>query len=141
MLLIGALFLSSCGCIKETKEEPKEVFGGEEMKIPPGWEVYENKEWGIRVAYPPKVEVVKSKTPGGALWIDFKIELEDKKLGDMLSIGCKKTGENFGLASYAAHYSGVNVEDLEDITIGGKPGKIAKNEVGFMPGEPLSLNA
>jgi len=115
ILLVGALLLSSIGCIKEQKNG-KEKISQEKMKILPGWKVYENKEWGIRVAYPPKVEVVKSKTPGGTLWTDFKFE--NKELGDAFGFGCEKIGKDFGLASYAAHRSGA----VEDVTIGGKPG-------------------
>jgi hypothetical protein len=52
ILVIGALMLSSCGCIKETKEEPKKVFGGEKIKIPSDWKVYENEELGFKIKYP-----------------------------------------------------------------------------------------
>jgi hypothetical protein len=136
-MLVGALMLSSCGCIKETKEEPKEAFGGKEMEIPSGWKVYENKEWGIRVAYPPKVEVVKSKSPGGKLDVDFKFE--NKELGDAFGISCEKIGKDFDLASYAAQSAYANKEDLEDVTVGGKPGKMEKHKVYVMPGEPADL--
>jgi hypothetical protein len=124
LIIVGVLFLSSCGCIKETKEEPKKAFGGKEMEIPLGWKVYENKELGIRVAYPPKVdEVVRSKSPGGALCIDFKFK--DKELGDAFGFECEKIGKDFDLASYSYQHSGAK----EDVTIGGKPGKMGKHEV------------
>jgi hypothetical protein len=134
VLLVGVLILSSCGCIKETKEEPKKAFGGKEMEIPSGWKVYENKEWGIRVAYPPKVEVVRSKTPGGMLDVDFKFE--NKELGDAFGISCKKIGKDFDLASYAARRSGADKEGLEDVTVGGKPGKMEKHKEYVVPGVP-----
>jgi len=136
ILLVGALLLSSIGCIKEQKNG-KEKISQEKMKILPGWKVYENKEWGIRVAYPPKVEVVKSKTPGGTLWTDFKFE--NKELGDAFGFGCEKIGKDFGLASYAAHRSGADKEELEDVTIGGKLGKMEKHKEYVMPGEPADL--
>jgi hypothetical protein len=47
VLLVGVLLLSSMGCIEE-----KEKISKKKMKIPPGWKVYENKEWGYRIKYP-----------------------------------------------------------------------------------------
>ena len=132
VFLIGALFLSSCGCIKETKEEPKKVFGGEKMKIPPGRKVYENKEWGIRVAYPPECQVETERKT----WKGVAFSFKDEELGDAFGISCEKIGKDFDLASYAAQHAGADKEDLEDVTVGGKLGKMEKHKEYVMPGVP-----
>ncbi|HIH96322.1 MAG TPA: hypothetical protein HA348_02325, partial [Thermoplasmata archaeon] len=52
ILLIGALFLGSCGCIKESKKEEKEETPLGKMEIPSNWKWYESEEGGFKIRYP-----------------------------------------------------------------------------------------
>jgi hypothetical protein len=115
MLLIGALFLSSCGCIKETKEEPKEVFGDEKMKtLPADWKWYVNETLGMRIGYPGDWKVKEERD--GSI-DDIFFENEEGRGG--FSISSKEIEEDYDLTKHAR---GSTKEEQEKFIIGGKPG-------------------
>jgi hypothetical protein len=143
LIIVGVLSLSSCGCIKETKEEPKEViketkeepkevFGDEKMKtLPHGWKWYENKEWGLRIGYPrnwrvgPDPLIPHNDPPRD---IDFKKGwLMFGTL--MFDIYSEEVGEDFDLMEYTVKKSRCGEEEVKDVIIGGVPGKQTKRIV------------
>lgn len=54
VMLVGALMLSFCGCLEETKKGEKKM---KAFTLPQGWTWYENEAFGIRLAYPEKWKV------------------------------------------------------------------------------------
>jgi hypothetical protein len=62
VLLIGALIMSSCGCVKESKKEKiskkQETFPKESKVTISDWETYENPKWGYKLNYPSDWAVV-----------------------------------------------------------------------------------
>ena len=132
VFLIGALFLSSCGCIKETKEEPKEVFGGEKMKtLPRGWKWYENEEWGLRIGYPWNWRVgpnpYDSHIPPREIYFKKGWSLKIGPL--MFDIYSKEVGEDFDLMEYTVKKSRCGEEEVKDVIVRGVPGKQTKRIV------------
>jgi hypothetical protein len=128
LIIVGVLFLSSCGCIKETKEEPKEVFGDEKMKtLPAGWKWYVNETFGVRIGYPGDWKVKEDRDWG----IDH-ISFKDEEWGDVFLISSEEIGEDFDLTDYARGTK----EEQEKIIIGGKPGIKVSYEIRIGEREP-----
>jgi hypothetical protein len=122
VLLVGVLILSSCGCIKETKEEPKEVFGDEKMKtLPAGWKWYVNETLGMRIGYPGDWKVKEDQYESIDKVLFEKAFSENEAWGDMLSIDSEEIEEDYDLTKHTADTS-YSKEYQEKFIIGGKPG-------------------
>jgi hypothetical protein len=132
ILLIGALITSSCGCIKETKEEK------EKMKtLPAGWKWYENETFGIRMGYPEKWEVGPHPYNPNNLYslnvIEFKYftsACPTEKLNVVFSLGCKEVKKDFDLKAYLKEGRHWPPDEMKNVRIDGIPGKQLKTEMG-----------
>jgi hypothetical protein len=114
--------MSSCGCIKESKEEK------EKMKtLPAGWKWYENEIFGIRMGYPEKWEV--GPHPYNPNIIEFKYFTSvcpTEKLNVVFSLECKKVKKDFDLEAYLKEGRHWPPDEMKNVKIDGIPGKQLK---------------
>jgi hypothetical protein len=114
VVLVGALMLNSCGCLKEKEEGGQaEISEGKLKKLPEGWTRYENETLGIRMGHPADWKVKEERDRN----IDHII-FKDEKRGDMLSVSSHEVKEDYDLTE---HTRGEK-EDQKEFIIGGKPG-------------------
>jgi hypothetical protein len=118
--------LSSCGCLKESKEEK------EKMKtLPAGWKWYENKEWGFRIGYPGEWEVITYEEH------PHRINFKRSGKEGILSIGFLPVKKDWVSIDEYSNYSGF----IRYVTIGGERGKIVKDIIVEMtPGAKPFVN-
>jgi len=116
IMLIGVLLLSSIGCVEEI---------GEKMKtLPAGWKWYVNEEWGLRVGHPPEFH------PGEIVGPAFSETSISIGYTEGLLLYSEEIGEDFNLTEFifSRCFISRDPEEWQDITVGGKKGKMGKDE-------------
>jgi hypothetical protein len=117
--------LSSCGCLKESKEKE------EKMKtLPAGWVWYENETFGIRMGYPEKWKV-EPYSYNSNIIIDFKYftsACPTEKLNVVFSLECKEVKKDFDLEAYLKEGRHWPPDEMKNVKIDGIPGKQLKEE-------------
>jgi hypothetical protein len=122
-LVLTALLLGSMGCVEEI---------GKKMKtLPAGWVWYVNEEWGLKIGHPPEFHPHEITSPISRGKKIIRIEKEIS-IGytEGLIIYSEEIREDFNLTKFifSRHVISSDPGEWQDITVGGKKGKMGKDE-------------
>ena len=116
-MLVGALLLSSIGCLKESK---KEEISPEKVKVPSlEWKWYENKEFGFRIKHPTDWKIIEKKK-----------DVQFMEGENFFIVLIEKKGKDFDFEKFIKDHSSYwedseefTIVKCKNVTVGGKPGR------------------